>query len=120
MKLRQTKLCINCEALYEDPGPCPDCASEVFLWLSPVLGTALTKEEVEVQNYEPIVKDNIPQAAVFLENPLLFLGKSIARRTRFLLLAPDVVIKGRRKIARRLGFVATRIPSSKARAGLRL
>ncbi len=41
MKLQETKLCVNCETLYEGPGPCPSCASKTFIWLYPVLGTVL-------------------------------------------------------------------------------
>jgi hypothetical protein len=41
MKLRTSKLCVNCESIYEGAGPCPDCASEVFFWVYQALGTAL-------------------------------------------------------------------------------
>jgi len=41
MKLQTSKLCVNCESLYEGIGPCPYCRSEVFLWLNRVLGTTL-------------------------------------------------------------------------------
>jgi hypothetical protein len=41
MKLQTTKLCVNCESLYEGIGPCPYCRSEVFLWLFRALGTVL-------------------------------------------------------------------------------
>ncbi len=46
MKLRTSKLCVNCESIYEGPGPCPDCASEVFFWVYQALGTALTPKGV--------------------------------------------------------------------------
>ncbi len=97
MKLKNSKLCINCEALYEDPGPCPDCASRVFLWLFPVLGTTIEKGAVKIQNYKAMIKDNTPPVQVFLENPLLFLGKFMARKTGFLPLVSIFSSKGAAK-----------------------
>jgi hypothetical protein len=41
MKIQTSKLCVNCESLYEGNGPCPFCRSEVFVWLFRALGTAL-------------------------------------------------------------------------------
>jgi hypothetical protein len=47
MKLETTKLCVNCESIYEGNRSCPYCRSEVFLWLFRVLGTALGAEGEE-------------------------------------------------------------------------
>ncbi len=41
MKLQTTKLCVNCESLYEEIGPCPYCGSEVIVWLFRALGTTV-------------------------------------------------------------------------------
>ena len=41
MKLEKSKLCVNCEALYEQSAPCPYCGSEIFVCLSRVLGTVI-------------------------------------------------------------------------------
>jgi|MudIll2142460700_1097286.scaffolds.fasta_scaffold28682_3 hypothetical protein len=46
MKLQKSKLCVNCESIYEQHAPCPFCGSEIFVWLSRALGTAL-EESVE-------------------------------------------------------------------------
>ncbi len=53
MKLRTSKLCVNCESIYEGPGPCPDCASEVFFWVFQALGTALGPMGVKMGNEDP-------------------------------------------------------------------
>ncbi len=44
MKLEKSKLCVNCEALYEQSAPCPYCGSEIFVWLSRVLGTVILED----------------------------------------------------------------------------
>ena len=49
MKLRTSKLCVNCESIYEGTGPCPDCASEVFFWVFQALGTALGPRGVKMR-----------------------------------------------------------------------
>jgi hypothetical protein len=51
MKLETTKLCVNCESIYEGNRSCPYCRSEVFLWLSQVLGTALGADAEQNINY---------------------------------------------------------------------
>ncbi len=55
MKLRTSKLCVNCESIYEGAGPCPDCASEVFFWVYQALGTALTPKGV-LMNDKPRIR----------------------------------------------------------------
>lgn len=49
MKLQGTKLCVNCESIYEGPGPCPTCSSETFIWLYAALGTTLDSEARSVR-----------------------------------------------------------------------
>jgi len=44
MKLQKSKLCVNCESLYEQSAPCPYCGSEIFMWLSRALGTAIEED----------------------------------------------------------------------------
>jgi hypothetical protein len=51
MKLESTKLCVNCESIYEGNRSCPYCRSEVFLWLFRVLGTALGADAKQNINY---------------------------------------------------------------------
>lgn len=41
MKLQTSKLCVNCESLYEGNITCPFCRSDVFVWLNRALGTTL-------------------------------------------------------------------------------
>ncbi len=41
MRLQDSKLCVNCESIFEEKGHCPYCASDTFLQLSQVLGTVL-------------------------------------------------------------------------------
>ncbi len=61
MKLRTSKLCVNCESIYEGAGPCPDCASEVFFWVYQALGTALAPkgfmtEEPGIRRRRPVTE----------------------------------------------------------------
>jgi hypothetical protein len=53
MKLQTSKLCVNCESLYEGISPCPYCRSEIFLWLNRALGTTLES------NMEQIFDDTL-------------------------------------------------------------
>jgi len=57
VKLQTTKLCVNCESIYQGNSPCPYCRSEIFLWLFRVLGTALGSN----------AEENIDQTFVFKE-----------------------------------------------------
>jgi hypothetical protein len=50
MKLEKSKLCVNCEALYEQPAPCPYCGSEIFVWLSRALGTTVEQDLEDMDN----------------------------------------------------------------------
>jgi hypothetical protein len=59
MKLRTSKLCVNCESIYEGAGPCPDCASEIFFWVYQALGTALTPKAV-LMNEAPGMRRRLP------------------------------------------------------------
>jgi hypothetical protein len=61
MKLRTSKLCVNCESIYEGAGPCPDCASEVFFWVYQALGTVLAPQAV-LMNEEPGMGRRMPVA----------------------------------------------------------
>jgi hypothetical protein len=61
MKLENTKLCVNCESIYEANRSCPYCRSEVFLWLFRVLGTALGADAEQNKNYT----SKIPEGAAF-------------------------------------------------------
>lgn len=57
MKLQRTKLCVNCESVYEGNGPCPTCTSRIFIWLYPVLGTVLAPDGSKIQ-YQPALEGN--------------------------------------------------------------
>ena len=48
MKLQKSKLCVNCEAIYEQHAPCPYCGSDIFVWLSRALGTAIHEDWEEM------------------------------------------------------------------------
>ena len=50
MKLQKSKLCVNCESLYEQSTPCPYCGSEIFMWLSRALGTAIEEDFGDVDS----------------------------------------------------------------------
>lgn len=41
MRLQDSKLCVNCESIFEENGHCPYCSSDTFLRLAQVLGTVL-------------------------------------------------------------------------------
>ena len=60
MKLRTSKLCLDCESIYEGGGPCPDCASEVFFWVFQALGTALNPMGMKARNDGLEGGDGIP------------------------------------------------------------
>jgi len=76
MKLQNSKLCVNCECLYEGIGPCPDCASEVFLWAFQGLGTALERKEPETNHHESAMENGISSQ---LADPVIFSGMTIPR-----------------------------------------
>lgn len=57
MKLQTTKLCVNCESLYEGVGRCPFCRSEVFVWLFRALGTALDPIIEGIDDYTLTIKE---------------------------------------------------------------
>ncbi len=63
MKLRTSKLCVNCESIYEGAGPCPDCSSEVFFWVFQALGTALAPKGA-FMNGEPGMQRRISSRAL--------------------------------------------------------
>ncbi len=48
MRLQKSKLCVNCESIYEQHGPCPYCGSEIFVWLSRALGTTIAEDGEEM------------------------------------------------------------------------
>jgi hypothetical protein len=58
MKLETTKLCVNCESIYEGNRSCPYCRSEVFLWLFRVLGTALGADAEQNINYSSKITED--------------------------------------------------------------
>ncbi len=51
MKLQNTKLCVNCESLFEDSSSCPYCQSGVFVWLIQALGTTINPDMDEIDIY---------------------------------------------------------------------
>ena len=57
MKLQDSKLCVNCESLYEGTTSCPYCQSEVFVWLFRALGTTLDPNMEEMDNYSLAIKE---------------------------------------------------------------
>ncbi len=118
MKLKSSKLCINCEALYEEPGPCPQCASRVFLRLFSVLGTILEEDKRQAQDYRRTVKNNIP--VVFPRNTLRSLGRFVTWRVRSGLSILNISSKWGQKMVRGLDFVAAQVQGAKARSALRL
>ncbi len=120
MKLKNSVLCINCETLYEEPGPCPQCASQVSLRLFPLLGTILEEDKREIQNYRRTVKNNIPQPVVSPRNTLPSLGRSMTWRVRSGTSILNISIKWGQKMVRGLDFVAAQVQGAKARSGLRL
>ena len=66
MKLQKTKLCVNCESLYEGAESCPDCGSEVLIWLFRALGTTLETNTEEVDDCPlPIKEGRAPQSYFF-------------------------------------------------------
>ncbi len=65
MKLQTTKLCVNCESLYEEIGPCPYCRSEVFVWLFQALGTVIENDpDLTAGSPLPMNKEWAPHAQV--------------------------------------------------------
>ena len=120
MKLKNSILCINCETLYEEPGPCPKCASRVFLLLFSLLGTILEEDKREAQDHRRTVKNNTPQPVVFPRNTLRSLGRFMTWRLRSALSILNISIKWRKKMVRGLDFVAAQVQGAKARSGLRL
>ncbi len=120
MKLKNCILCINCETLYEEPGPCPRCASRVFLRLFSVLGTILEEDKRQAQDYRRTVKNNIPQPVVFPRNTLRSLGRFVTWRVRSGLSILNISIKWGQKMVRGLDLVASQAQGAKARSGSRL
>jgi hypothetical protein len=118
MKLKSSKLCINCETLYEEPGACPQCGSQVFLRLSPVLGTILEEDKGEPENCPGTVENNIPQPAVSLHGTSFSLERFVTERIRSGLPILSISMKGARKMVR--DFVASQLQLVKVRSGLRL
>jgi RNA polymerase subunit RPABC4/transcription elongation factor Spt4 len=57
MKLQDSKLCVNCESLYEGTTSCPYCQSEVFVWLFRALGTTIDPNVEEMDNYSAAIKE---------------------------------------------------------------
>ena len=57
MKLQNSKLCVNCESLYEGTNACPYCQSGVFVWLFRALGTTLDPNMEEMDNYSLSIKE---------------------------------------------------------------
>ncbi len=75
MKLRNAKLCVNCESLYEGVGQCPDCSSEVFLWVFQTLGTAIERKEPEII-HESVMERGVSSR---LAGPVIFSDVTIRR-----------------------------------------
>jgi RNA polymerase subunit RPABC4/transcription elongation factor Spt4 len=71
MKLQNSKLCVNCESIYEETTSCPYCQSEVFVWLFQALGTTLDPDIEEMDNHS-LSKQEPPasRAHVFQKNSL--------------------------------------------------
>jgi hypothetical protein len=85
MKLQDSKLCVNCESLYEGIASCPYCRSEVFVWLSRALGTAL-KKDAEPPDYWTLALRERPAARshVYLSGSAMkFFGDTILRCRSF-------------------------------------
>ena len=59
MKLQTTKLCVNCESIYEGKGSCPYCRSEVSIWLFRALGTALESNTEQNMDDPCELKENM-------------------------------------------------------------
>ena len=57
MKLQTTKLCVNCESLYEEFSTCPYCGSEVFIWLFRALGTVLEENPEQIDQCSLAVRE---------------------------------------------------------------
>ena len=58
MKLQTSKLCVNCESLYEGTKSCPYCRSEIFIWLFRALGTTLKPNPAEMDDCPLPIKEN--------------------------------------------------------------
>lgn len=58
MKLQTTKLCVNCENIYEGTKSCPYCRSEVFIWLFRALGTTLEANPEEMDDCPLPIKES--------------------------------------------------------------
>jgi RNA polymerase subunit RPABC4/transcription elongation factor Spt4 len=78
MKLQNSKLCVNCESLYEGTTSCPYCQSEVFVWLFQALGTTLDPDMEETDIYS-LAKQASPTSRVHI-SPKNSLKSAFARR----------------------------------------
>jgi hypothetical protein len=78
MKLQKSKLCVNCESIYEQHTPCPFCGSEIFVWLSRALGTALEESVEETDTY--ILSMKRASTSKLLDYPLGAPDKSFGER----------------------------------------
>ena len=81
MKLQTSKLCVNCETLYEGTESCPYCRSEVFIWLFRALGTTLEPNPEEMDDCQlPIKENRAPQPHVYRSgSPMISFGDTIMR-----------------------------------------
>ena len=85
MKLQTTKLCVNCESLYEEIGPCPYCRSEVFVWLFRALGTAIEANTERMIDFPSARKEyavSRPQAHPFIA-PTISFGDTMMKSRSF-------------------------------------
>ncbi len=81
MKLQNSKLCVNCESLYDGVNSCPYCRSEVFVWLSRALGTTI-EPETEQNDYCTLAsrRDSVSRAHVHLPgSPANLFGDAILK-----------------------------------------
>lgn len=81
MKLQTSKLCVNCESLYEGTKSCPYCRSEIFIWLFRALGTALKPNPEEMDDCPLPIKENRASQPHFYRtgSPLNSFGDTIMR-----------------------------------------
>lgn len=58
MKLQNSKLCVNCESLFEETARCPYCGSEIVVWLSRALGTVLEENTADMDTCTAPMKES--------------------------------------------------------------
>jgi len=85
MKLQTSKLCVNCESLYEGTESCPYCRSEVFIWLFRALGTTLEPNPEEMDDCPlPAKESQVLQPHVYRSaSPMISFGDTVMRYISF-------------------------------------